>query len=157
MMMKITSRWPWMALPVITVGLCAAYVGIGSWQKTHFACDAQLTMVDRQGADDVIMHFRFAGKTGHIETKGKYAQDNGEVIQTSNKVDFSFWLDGDALMLVANETNRIPKIAPPEIADVPDFFTARESGIRMQIVRKNANGYLFFYDGAPALYCKITD
>lgn len=154
--MKINNRWLLIALPAITGVLCAAYTGITAWQKTHFACDAQLTLVEPQGVDDVIMHFRFAGHSGHVETKGKYMQSNGAVIQTGNKVDFAFWLDGDSLVLVANETNRIPKITSPVLPNVPDFFTSRESGIRLQAIRKNSSGYLFLYDGAPAMYCRIT-
>ena len=155
-MMKLNSRWLVLLIPVITGLFCATWVGIASWQKKHFACDAQLTIVEQTGYNDVILHFRFAGQTGHLETKGKYVQKTGEIIQTSNKVDFTFWRDGSSLVLIANETNKIPKVPVPVLENMPDFFTARERGIRLQIIRKNASAYVFLYEGTPALYCSIS-
>lgn len=154
--MKITNRWLWILLPLVTGSLCAAYIGLTTWRQTHFACDSQLAMVDSKGREDVILHFRFAGKTGHVETKGKYITLQGEVIPTSNKVSFTFWREDDALVMVSDDTSRFPKISPPVLGDAPDFFTTRERGLRLQMVRKNASGYLFLYEGTPALYCTLT-
>jgi hypothetical protein len=157
MKMKINKRLWLFLIPFMTGVLCLAYAGLTSWKETHFACDSQLTMIDAYGNDDIIMHFRFDGKTGHVETRGKYTPLKGQQIQTSNKVSFTFWRDGDSLVMVSNDTNRLPKTSPPAFAHTPDFFSSRERGIRLQVIRKNKAGYLFLYDGTPALYCAITD
>jgi hypothetical protein len=154
--MKINKRLWLFLIPFVTGILCIAYAQWATWKETHFACDSQLTMIDALGNDDIIMHFRFDGKNGHIETRGKYIPLKGQVIQTSNKVNFTFWREGDSLVMVSNDTNRLPKTSPPAFAHTPDFFSSRERGIRLQVIRKNKSGYLFLYDGTPALYCSIT-
>lgn len=156
-MMKVNNRFLLLLIPVITAIAGIAYISATSWQSNHFACDARLTIIESRGADDLIMHFRFDGHTGHVETKGRYTQTNGEMTETSNKVDFTFWREKGSLVLISNETNRIPKMPPPVLAHIPDFFSSRERGIRLQIVPKNASAYLFLYEGTPTLYCAITD
>ncbi|MRS16467.1 hypothetical protein GJV06_16395 [Enterobacteriaceae bacterium RIT691] len=154
--MKINNRLFLLLIPLITGVICASYAGLSYWQQTHFVCDSQLTMVDSKGTEDVIMHFRFDGDSGHVETRGKYNSGTGEVISTSNKITFNFWREGGSLVMVSNETNRLPKQAPPVLNNVPDFFSSRERGIRLKVVKENAAGYLFLYEDTPALYCRST-
>jgi hypothetical protein len=154
--MNINSRPFVVAIPLLAAMFCAAYAGFTSWKQTHFACDSQMSIVDSRGQDDLIMHFRFDGKTGHVNTRGKYTPHNEAPIETSNKVYFTFWREGDSLVMISDDTNRLPKTPQPTLALSPDFFTARERGLRLQITAKNDSGYLFLYDGTPTLYCKTA-
>ncbi|TDN57285.1 hypothetical protein [Scandinavium goeteborgense] len=153
--MKINNRLMIIALPLIAATVCIAYMQLTAWKQTHFTCESQLSIVDANGSEDIIMHFRFMGKTGHLETRGKYITKKGEGTPTSNRVDFTFWREGHSLIMVSNETNQMSKIPLPVLNNTPDFFTSRERGLRLQVIQKNPTGYLFLYMGTPALYCTV--
>lgn len=154
--MKITKRWIIILLPLISGILCAAWIGITLWKQNHFSCDSQLSMVGSEGKEEVILHFRFDGNKGLIETRGKYTPNNGDTFPTSNKISFSFWREGNVMVMVSDESNQLPKVSPSLFRHIPDFFSTRERGIRLQLIRKNAGGYLFLFEDTPALYCTIT-
>ncbi|ALR78604.1 hypothetical protein [[Enterobacter] lignolyticus] len=143
-------------LLITLVVISVALAGYVNWQKNHFSCEAQITLVTDRGTEDLIMHFRFSGDTGQYESKGKYVTASGREIPTSNKIDFTFWRDGDALVMISDETNAIPKTAGSVYPYTPDFFYSRERGLRWKLTMENAAGYLFSYDGTPAFYCAIT-
>ncbi|MCS2151622.1 hypothetical protein MUU49_03345 [Scandinavium goeteborgense] len=153
--MKINNRLMIIALPLISLIVCSVYIQLTAWKQTHFACDSQMSIVDKNGSEDIIMHFRFMGKTGHLETRGKYTTLKGGVTPTSNRINFTFWREGRSLIMVSNETNQLPKIPLPVLNNTPDFFTSRERGLRLQVIQKNPTGYLFLYEGTPALYCAV--
>lgn len=153
--MKINNRLMIIALPLIAAIFCIASISITAWKQTHFTCESQLSIVDEYGSEDIIMHFRFLGKTGQLETRGKYITKKGKVTPTSNRGDFTFWREGRSLIMVSNETNQLPKIYLPVLNNTPDFFTSRERGIRLQVIQKNPTGYVFLYEGTPALYCAV--
>ncbi|MBB1202211.1 hypothetical protein EGM70_18200 [Enterobacteriaceae bacterium 89] len=154
--MKLNSRLLIAGLPIITAIACATYAAASHWQQTHFSCDSQLTLVSAKGTEEMIIHFNFSGKSGRIETRGKYVPKNGEAITTSNKVDFTFWRDGDSLVMISDETNKLPKIAPPMLDESPDFFSTRERGLRLKVIQKSAGSYLFLYEDTPGLYCTAS-
>jgi len=154
--MKINNRLLIVGLPLITAVICAAYATVSHWQQTHFSCDSQLTIVSAKGTEEMIIHFKFSGPSGRIETRGKYVPKEGEAIITSNKVDFTFWRDGDSLVMISDETNKLPKIAPPVFDESPDFFSARERGLRLKVIQKSTGSYLFLYENTPGLYCTAT-
>ncbi|MGL4726908.1 MAG: hypothetical protein ACRCWW_20780 [Scandinavium sp.] len=154
--MKIAKRGIILLLPLLTGIICAAWAGITQWKQTHFSCDSQLSMIGSEGQEEVILHFRFDGNTGLIESRGKYTPKKGDTIPTSNKIIFSFWRENNALVLISEESNQLPKVAPELFRHIPDFFSTRERGIRLQIVRKNPGGYIFLFENTPALYCAIT-
>ena len=155
--MKMNNRLLVILIPLLTGLLCAAYVALIHWQKTHFSCDSQLTVVSEKGAEDVILHFNFAGSSGHIDIRGEYTSKAGEVIPTSNKIDFTFWREDNALIMISNETNRLPMHNPLVLDNAPDFFSSRERGIRFNVVEKNPGGYMFLYENAPGLYCARSE
>lgn len=152
--MKINNHLYITFLLLITGIVCGGYIGYEYWKQTHFACDSQLTIVGAEGKEEIIMHFRFSGDTGHMETRGKYILLNGEEVPTSNRVNFNFLREGDSLVLVSNETNRLPKKSLSILQGTPDFFSTRERGIRLEVIRKNSAGYIFMYENTPVLYCR---
>ena len=102
------------------------------------------------------MHFNFNGKTGHIETRGEFTSGKNASITTSNKINFTFWRDGNSLVMISDDTNQIPKILNPALEDTPDFFNTRERGLRLQIIRKNTSAYVLLYESTPTLYCTLV-
>lgn len=151
--MKLNKRLLILLIPLLTGIFCAAYASYSLWQQTHFSCDSQLTVVGAKGTEEIILHFSFSGESGSIDTRGKYVPHGSEAIPISNKINFTFWREGDSLIMVSNDTNRLPKISPPELKDAPDFFTTRERGIRFKVIDKNPGGYIFLYENTPTLYC----
>lgn len=124
-----------------------------AYAKKHFSCEAQLTLIDQTSSYDVLMNFTFANDSGTYEASGLYKDRDGRTINTSNKVNFTYWRKGNNLYLISKETNELPKSDIPVIDWKPDFFRKRNRGLALQVIQENADGYLFLYDSTPLFYC----
>lgn len=151
--MRVNSlivRWLVITLAIIAPLLYAWYL---SYQKNHFTCESHLTIVDNDWRVDSIMTFTFNNGTGSYDTTGEYTEAGQQPVTISNKIAFNYWYEDGRVILVASETNELPKKDEPFRHDIPDFFHHRDSGISIQIMPVNAHSYLFSFGNSPTFYC----
>lgn len=129
------------------------------WHTTYalkkFSCEGQLTLLNKKTSYDLLINFTFADDTGLYEATGRYKDQDGNVVNTSNKVVFDYWRKEKNIYLMSKETNELPATTTPLIAWKPDFFRKRHRGITFQMIQENAEGYLFLYDHTPLFYCTL--
>ncbi|HCL5070901.1 TPA: hypothetical protein N2F43_000098 [Salmonella enterica] len=129
------------------------------WHATYalknFSCEGQLTLLNKKTSYDLLINFTFADGTGLYEATGRYKDQYGNVVSTSNKVVFDYWRKEKNIYLISKETNELPATTTPLISWKPDFFRKRHRGITFQVIQENTEGYLFLYDHTPLFYCTL--
>ena len=145
-----TLRWMLIALGIATPLLVAGYIHS---QRDPFSCEAHATIVDDQSVIDIMMNYSFNDGLGTYQMTGEYSQDGGAPIAISNKIDFNYWHEGGKVIMVSNETNELPKKNQAYRINIPDFYQARNRGIRIKITPVNSSGYLFIFANSPTFYC----
>ena len=149
-MNKKALRWSVIFLLAISPLFVAGYL---HHQRNNFSCETHVTIVEQHAVIDSIMNFSFNDGVGSYDSSGDYIEENNPPVAISNKVGFTYWREGDEVVMVSDETNFLPKKHLNYLTYIPDFFQQRERGIRWSILPANADSYYFIYSNSPVMYC----
>jgi hypothetical protein len=147
---KILLRWTLIVVAIMIPLLYAWYI---HYQRNHFSCEAHTRIVDDNYVLDVMLSYQFNGGSGSYETTGEYIPTGKPPVSMSNKIAFDYWRDAKGVIMVANETNELPKKYEAFRSTIPDFYHLRSRGLRVKITPANPSSYIFSYGGAPVFYC----
>lgn len=147
---KQALRWSLIMLAIFFPLLYAGYI---HYQRSNFSCEVHTTIVDDKYVVDAIMDYTFHGDSGTLETSGEYIPLNAPPVAVSNKVLFNAWRENGEVVLISNETNELPKKDEAYRLTIPDFYHARDRGLRFKLTSANASSYFFIYANFPIFYC----
>lgn len=147
---KLVLRWSLIMLAILGPLIYAGYL---HFLRSHFSCEAHTTIVDDKYVVDTIMDYTFRGDSGTLESSGEYIRVNAQPVAVSNKISFNVWQENGEMVLISNETNELPKKAEAYRLTIPDFYHARDRGLRFQLTPANASSYFFIYANSPIFYC----
>jgi len=147
---KLALRWSLIILAILGPLIYAGYI---HFHRSHFSCEAHITIVDDKYVVDTIMDYTFQGDSGTLETAGEYIKVDEPPIAISNKVSFNVWQENGEIVLVSNETNERPKRPEAYRLPIPDFYHVRDRGLRFKLTHVNPSSYFFIYANSPIFYC----
>lgn len=140
---------------IILIFFSAGFWAFVSYQKKHFSCESEVTLIQGEAVYDVIMDYAFNDGAGRFHSVGNLQAD-GKSINISKTLSFTYVQENGNIIMTSEDNHVSDKSLDSQIPYIPDFFSYSGRGMSMKIIQQNQSGYLFIHNDAPLFYCTRT-
>lgn len=137
---------------IILIFLSAGFWAFVSYQKKHFSCESEVTLIQGDAVYNVILDYAFYDGVGQFHSVGSLQAD-GKSINISKTLSFTYVQENDNIIMTSDDNHVSAKSLDIQVPYIPDFFSYSGRGMSIQIIQENQSGYLFIHNDAPLFYC----
>lgn len=140
---------------IILIFISAGFWTFVSYQKKHFSCESEVTLIEGEAVYNVIMDYTFNDGAGSFHSVG-HLQVEGKSVNISKTLSFTYIQEDNNIVMTSEDNHVSAKTLGTQMPYIPDFFSYSGRGMSMKVIKENDAGYLFIHNNAPFFYCTRT-